>query len=315
MARATRLAALVLLIGLALSADIAGAQSSEYPPDTTGDDSPPDDAPPPSVGDGEFTPGGTEDIGISSDGIVAGRSYTGTLNSHPVTLPTTLATSNGSIVFNDVPIPTDFELGAKHSITVVDAETGEVVARSFFYVTEDGGVLAAAPSSRRSGGGLVRTESDTDVPVKIGGGWPGSRRSRRASTSASPRSTHSMLASTAARRSSKVSMVGRDKNASRMPRSSRTTSSSRSPGTAGGRAEPVSLGSSDPDLGDVVAERARHQHTHQRRQHGDGSAAGDDDHRVAAHTGDGRVPDVTPLDQRSSARHAATENAASSARS
>ncbi len=104
-----------------------------------------------------------------------------------------MAASAGSILWTDVLIPADFELGANHSITVVDDLTGAVVAVSNFYVSADGTVHSSAAAARGSGSGsgagsgagigsgasrrsgstagqLARTGSDSDVPAKLGVG-------------------------------------------------------------------------------------------------------------------------------------------------
>ena len=64
----------------------------------------------------------------------------------------------------------------------------------------------------------------------------------------------------------------------------------------------------------MAMERAGDQRAHQGGEDGDRGVTGRDDHRMGAHTGDRGIPDVAASDQRSlAARHAATENEASSA--
>lgn len=165
---------------LALSVGVAGAQTTDYPPGTAPVATVDDDAPPPTLEGGAFIPGATLDIGVSSTAIVEGRTYTGTLESHPIPLPNTVALRDGFVLFRDVPIPSDFELGEYHRITLVDAATGAVVAISDFYVGADGRVSATAPaagggsaSPAAPGGGatagrLPRTGSGVETPVKAG---------------------------------------------------------------------------------------------------------------------------------------------------
>lgn len=167
------------LFMFAILPGVAEAQTTDYPPGTA-PTSTVDDAPPPTVEDGAFVPGATLDIGVSSTAIVAGRTYTGTLESHPIALPNTVALQDGFVLFRDVPIPSDFELGAYHKITLVDAATGAVVAISDFYVGSDGRVFATAPAAGGGsaspvapGGGattgqLPRTGSGAGAPVKAG---------------------------------------------------------------------------------------------------------------------------------------------------
>ena len=64
------------------------------------------------------------------------------------------------------------------------------------------------------------------------------------------------------------------------------------------------------NLSYMMVKRTRYQDADQRGQNGDRRIARDDDNRMRANAGDGRVPDVTPSDQASAlARHAAIEKA------
>jgi LPXTG-motif cell wall-anchored protein len=185
MMRRTTVSLLLLVMASAASMGTASAQQSDYPPGTTAP-GPPASVGPPFIESGSFTPGTRQNLGIAAAAIQQGRRYGGTLRSTPVALPSTVAASAGSIVFADVLIPADFALGANHSITVVDEQSGAVVAVSNFYVTADGKVLSTASGAagsgsgsgagsgsggsaqRSSAGGLPRTGSDNDMQVKLG---------------------------------------------------------------------------------------------------------------------------------------------------
>lgn len=145
---------------------------------------------PPFIDSGRFSPGTRQRLGIAAAAIEPTGSYSGTLSSTPASPLEAIVTSAGLILWADVLIPADFELGGDHRITVVDNRSGAVVAVSDFYVGVDGTVRAFAPASVRSGttsrsesvaerrsgtsgeraagdGRLDRIASDPDAPAKL----------------------------------------------------------------------------------------------------------------------------------------------------
>jgi hypothetical protein len=180
---------IAVLVAMSVSTGTASAQEQDHPTATT---SPVVSVDPPFVASGSFAPGTRQHLGIAAAAIEQGRRYRGTLDSRPFPPPATMPASDGAMLWTDVLIPTDFELGADHRMTVVDDVTDVVVAETDFHVDLDGTVHAFAPvdpgsapaggpergagstsgaSGRSSGEGwLARTASDTDVPAKLGVG-------------------------------------------------------------------------------------------------------------------------------------------------
>ncbi len=115
-----------------------------------------------------LVPGGVVSITLGCSSIEAGTTYTGVLQSTPVALPATVAQSDGAVTFANVRLPTDFELGDHHAVSLVAQSSGASLGAATFYV-DPTGRITAAPSADT--GGLPRTGADYVEPVLR---WAGS---------------------------------------------------------------------------------------------------------------------------------------------
>ena len=105
-------------------------------------------------------PNATLNVTIGCSSIVAGRTYTGTLLSTPVTLPSTVAATNGTITFQGVRLPADWAVNATHTASLVDQATGRALGSVSFYVDRTGRITA--PPTQ---GNIPRTGSDYVEPA------------------------------------------------------------------------------------------------------------------------------------------------------
>jgi LPXTG-motif cell wall-anchored protein len=112
-----------------------------------------------SLNDGLLLPGHTNGR-LVVKGAIAGLQYCGTLFSRPVTLPVTTASSTGVLDFDNLVLPTDFQLGVVHHLDVF-RQTSLVGAFDFCVNTQGHLVDAAScPASNvkpATKGSLPRT--------------------------------------------------------------------------------------------------------------------------------------------------------------
>jgi LPXTG-motif cell wall-anchored protein len=156
--RATLIAALLIVATLGVSSGVAQAQ--DYP------------GGPPAPGatctvnitaTGLLTPGATVSVTFTCNLITAGRTYTGTLQSTVVSLPSTVATSNGTITFQNVKLPADWEVNHAHVGTLVDQAAGRTLGSDTFYVNKTGQITDPPKAN------LPRTGSTSTAPFLRGG--------------------------------------------------------------------------------------------------------------------------------------------------
>ena len=124
---------------------------------------------------GALLPGAVVDITVGCSALVAGQTYSGTLDGASIG---TGVAADGSVTFEDVTIPEDFELEAFHTIEVADSN-GIVVCSAQFYVDSEGNITSGpvtvtteAPGTGATGGtgALPRTGSDfTETGLRVGG--------------------------------------------------------------------------------------------------------------------------------------------------
>jgi LPXTG-motif cell wall-anchored protein len=156
--RATLIAGLLLITTLGLSSGVAQAQ--DYP------------GGPPAAGatctvnitaTGLLTPGATVSVTFTCNLITAGRTYTGSLQSTLVSLPATVAASNGTITFQNVKLPADWEVNHAHVGTLVDQGTGQTLGSDTFYVNKTGQITDPPKTN------LPRTGTSNTAPFLRGG--------------------------------------------------------------------------------------------------------------------------------------------------
>ena len=110
-------------------------------------------------------PNATVNLTAGCSTIQAGRAYTGILASTPVVMPTTTATTNGTVTFVGVKLPADWEVNATHTFTLIDQATGAALGSSRFFIDRNGRI--GTPPS----GNIPRTGSDLTGPaLRIGAG-------------------------------------------------------------------------------------------------------------------------------------------------
>jgi hypothetical protein len=153
----------VALAALALTSTSASAQ--DYPPTPP---TPSQACTPVPSASGPLLPGAVVNIGIACGGIEGGNSYTGILASTPITLPVTRAAADDSVVFTGVRLPADFELNARHTISLVDAGTGATLGSANFCVDGSGRITNCQTGTGKN---IPRTGSDLTGPgLRIGAG-------------------------------------------------------------------------------------------------------------------------------------------------
>lgn len=151
----TILAAILAIVAVAFTAGTAAAQ--DYPPTSP----PPSQACTPTPAfSAPALPNATVNVTVGCGGIEAGRSYTGSLASTPVALPTTQATADDVVTFNSVRLPADWATNANHTVTLVDAGTGATLGSAQFFVDRTGRI-----SAPQTGGNIPRTGSDYVAPA------------------------------------------------------------------------------------------------------------------------------------------------------
>jgi len=164
--RLTVIAGLVALLGLVLGVNPTQAQTPDYPGPT------PTTAPRACTltaqQNGPMLPNAVISITLGCESVVTGRSYTGVLNSTPIALPVTVAGANNRVTFNNVRLPADFALNAFHTVTLVDAATGNTLGSTTFFVN-GAGAVTGAPDGRTPGTNLPKTGTDYVGPALRGG--------------------------------------------------------------------------------------------------------------------------------------------------
>lgn len=154
----------VAMAALALTSTSASAQ--DYPPTPP---TPSQACTPAPSASAPMLPTAVVNIGIACGGIEGGNNYTGVLASTPITLPVTTAAADDSVVFTGVRLPADFELNARHTISLVDAGTGATLGSANFCVDGSGRITSCAATG--TGKNIPRTGSDLTGPgLRIGAG-------------------------------------------------------------------------------------------------------------------------------------------------
>jgi len=156
--RLTLIAGLLGLFALVLGA--GAAQAQDYPGTTAG---------PPPAGctvvisfSAPALPNATVNVTFTCSSIVAGKTYTGVLNSTPVSLPATVAAQAGKVTFSNVKLPADWKVNATHTGTLVDQASGAALGTDDFFVSA-AGAITTPPSTN-----LPKTGTDYVGPALRG---------------------------------------------------------------------------------------------------------------------------------------------------
>ena len=107
-------------------------------------------------------PNATVNVTFTCTSIVSGKTYTGVLNSTPVSLPATIAGQNGKVTFTNVKLPADWKVNATHTGTLIDQASGAALGTDDFYVAQNGSITAP-PSNN-----LPKTGNDYVGPALRG---------------------------------------------------------------------------------------------------------------------------------------------------